>query len=203
MITFAKTLEDLKADYKRRMQLEEKPINLWSLMRVFFKPGMLNVLFYRLSRYCFHKRIPVVCKVAIVLSQVMNTTEIAPQADIGPGLYIDNSGGVGIPAFTTVGKNCSFFGSAVITLGALSDTPDAQDCIVLGDYCVMGSRSRIMRPINLANGTQVKPLAVMISSTTKEGQIVAGVPAKRKTVEDYATVQHWNPVLGKMLKEMT
>lgn len=203
MITFSKTIEDIKADYKRRMQLEEKPINVWSFVCVFFKPGMLNVLFYRLSRYCFHHRIPVVCKLAIVLSQVINSTEIAPQADIGPGLYIENSGGVGIPASTSVGKNCTFFGCAVITLGALSDAPDAQDYIALGDYCVMGGRSRIMRPINLANGTQVKPLAVVISSTTKEGQIVAGVPAKRKSVEDYALIQNWNPVLGKMLKEAT
>lgn len=103
MITFSKTIEDIKADCKRRMQLEEKPINVWSFVCVFFNPGMLNVLFYRLSRYCFHHRIPVICKLATVFSQVMNSTEIAPQADIGPGLYIENSGGVGGGAMVTGG----------------------------------------------------------------------------------------------------
>jgi len=200
MITISQTLTNLSADFKRRLQLEELSPNLLSALRVAFKPGMISVVLYRLSRFCYYNRLRIFCKLFILIDQIINTSEISPLADIGPGLVLSDAGGIGVPSVCIMGKNCTFMGCASITLGVLEDTPSEQDHILFGDHCVIGCHTRFMRPINLANGTQIKPCSVVITSVSKEGQTISGIPAKRKNIDDYEKIKQWNPLQGKLLK---
>jgi len=200
MMTFSQTLAYLSADFKRRLQLEEKAPNLFSAFCIALKPGMISVALYRLSRFCYYNHLSIFCKLFALLDQIINTSEISPQADIGPGLVLSDAGGIGVPNVCIMGKNCTFMGCASITLGVLEDAPSEQDHIVFGDHCVIGCHTRFMRPINLANGTQIKPCSVVITSVSKEGQTISGIPAKRKNLDDYDSIKQWNPLLGKWLK---
>lgn len=199
MITFTQTLKLLSADFKRRLTLEEKNVNAWSMFLIMFKPGMVSTLCYRLSRYCFYRHLTIMCKIFALIDQFINTNEISPQTDIGPGLVLSDAGGIGITHLCRIGKNCTFMGYTSITLGALDHQPTEHDLIIIGDHCIFGANTRIMRPVKLANGTQVKPCSVIITSVKKEGQTVSGIPAKRKRNDDYEQVKQWNPLLAKIM----
>lgn len=199
MINFRQTLHLLSADFKRRLVLEEKNTHGLAKLSIAFKPGMISILCYRLSRYCFYHRLTILCKVFSLIDQFVNTNEISPQADIGPGLVLSDAGGIGINNLCKIGMNCTFMGYTSITLGALTHEPTEADFIVIGDHCVFGANTRIMRAVSLANGTQVRPCSVIIASIKKEGQSVSGIPAKRKQTDDYGHICQWNPLRSKAL----
>lgn len=194
--TFKMTVTLLKADIKRRLLLEEKPQTLFAVLSVMFKPGVISVILYRLSQFFYHHHLSVLCKVNALIGQLVNTSEISPLAEIGGGLVIADIGAVGIPATAVIGQNCTFMGLNTLTLGAMETAPSEDDQIVIGDHCVFGTFSRVIRPVKLANGTQIKPSSVVISSIKKEGQTLSGIPAKRKLKHEYEAIQCWNPLNG-------
>jgi serine acetyltransferase len=203
MVTFKQTLADLSADFRRRRQLEGKSAGLLSALSIMIKPGMVTVFLYRLSRFCFHHHLRVLCKLFVLIDQFYTKNEISPVAQIGPGLVIADAGGVGITQVTIAGSNCTFLGCNSITLGALEGFDVNQQHIVLGNHCVVGTRVRIMRPVNLADGTQIKANSVVMFSVEKVGCVISGLPAKRRSIEDYEKVTQWNPLLGGFLGEGT
>jgi len=196
MVTWQETKQNIKADLKRRLVLEEKNINARNALMMLFKPCVLTVFNYRISRYCNHHHLKVICKLLALLDQIVSTSEISPIAKIGPGLVLADNCAVGIPNTAAIGNNCTFFGVVTFTLGAMGKAPDPDDVIQIGDHCVFGAFSRVIRPVSLANGTQIKPSSVVISSIKKEGTVVSGIPAKRKQQIDYQAVKQWNPLKG-------
>ncbi len=201
MVTWQETTIAIKADIKRRLILGEHPVNMLAAICIMFKPGVMTVLLYRLSRFCFYNHLKAFCKMIGLLVQLINTSEISPQADIGGGLVIADGGAVGIPGTAIIGENCTFMGLNTFTLGAMEDEPNPDDRITVGNYCVFGVFTRVVRPVTLPDGTQVKPGSVVISSVKKTGQTLSGIPARRKAQHEYEYVQSWNPIKGCMLTE--
>ncbi len=200
-VTLQETFQHIKADIKRRLILDQKPVSLVYAMGALIKPGVMIAMIYRISRFCYHHHLKALCKVFSLMTQLINTSEVSPLADIGGGFVIADAGAIGIHAATTIGKNCTFMGLNSITLGAMQHEPDPDDRIIIGDHCVLGTFSRVMRPVSLANGTQVKPCSVVIGSVKKEGQSLVGVPARRKQQTDYEAIKSWNPLKGCLLME--
>lgn len=197
------TIQLIKADVKRRLLLEEKPITYAQAMLVALKPGMLTVLIFRVSRFCYFHHLRILCKPLALLSQLINTSEISPLATISGGLVIADIGTVGIAPNIHIGKNCTFMGLNSITQGAMQNEPNPEDHFEIGDHCVLGVFSRIMRPVSLANGTQVKACSVVISGVKKEGQSLSGVPARRKQATEYTNIECWNPLKGRPMEHRT
>lgn len=201
MVTLQETKMAIKADIKRRLILGEHQVNMLAALCILFKPGVMTVLLYRLSRFCFYHHLKVFCKLIGLIVQLVNTSEISPEADIGGGLVIADGGAVGIPGTAIIGENCTFMGLNTFTLGAMEDEPNPDDRIRVGNHCVFGVFTRVIRPVTLPDGTQVKPGSVVISSVKKTGQTLSGIPARRKAQQDYEHVQLWNPIKGSILTE--
>jgi serine acetyltransferase len=194
MVTFKQTIDHLKADFHRRQTLEGNPAGPLGLLSVLLKRGMIAVILYRLSRYCVLNRLKVLARLLAVVEYFYTKNEISPIADLGPGLVLADSGAIGITQVTVAGKNCTFLGCNSITLGAMEDFDVNRDRIVLGDHCVIGIRARIMRPVHIANGTQVKSNSVVLLPVEKVGSTVFGVPAKRRSIDNYEDIVRWNPL---------
>lgn len=201
-VTWQETYQNIKLDIKRRLVLEALTKSFLNAFAMLTKPGVIIVLCYRVSRFCYYNSLKPLCKLFSLTTQMINTSEISPLAEIAGGLVCADAGAVGIPAMTKIGKNCTFMGLNSITLGAMQHAPGPEDQIVIGDYCVFGTFSRVMRPVTLAHGTQVKPCSVVISSVKKQGQSVTGVPARRKQQKEYESIRHWNPLRGCQLVEV-
>jgi serine O-acetyltransferase len=196
MITFKQTIEYLKADIQRRVLLEGKPAGLISTLSVLFKCGVVTVILYRFSHYLMGTRFSFLHKILALIEHFYTKNEVSAVAQIGPGLVLGDGGGIGITRVTIAGKNCTFLGSNSITLGAMDAYDVEKDRIVLGDHCVVGARVRIMRPMQIADGTQIKNNSVVVFPVDKVGSVISGIPAKRRSVETYENVISWNPLKG-------
>jgi serine O-acetyltransferase len=126
-------------------------------------------------------------------------SELHAGAVIGPGLVVSDLGGIGIPDFAIIGSNCTFLGPALLTLGGMENIDLAHDRIRLGSGCIIGQGARLLGPIELGDGAQIKPNAVVITSFAKPGQIIAGIPARRRGTVPPDLVLNWNPLRGRPL----
>lgn len=201
MVTFKETIQNLSADIRRRKQIEGKAPGILSTFTILFKQGMVSVILYRISRYLLFTRFRFLCKALALIDYFYTRNEISPNAYIGPGVVFSDFGGLGITTVSVVGKNCTFWGLNSITLGAMEGFDVEEQRIVIGDHCVIGWRARVFRPVTLANATQVKNNSIVILSVPKEGSVVSGFPAKRRSVESLDHVTSWNPLYGGKMQE--
>lgn len=199
-MTLKETIQNLKADIRRRKVLEGKSQGFFSTVSILFKGGVVSVILYRISRYLIHTRFSFLYRLLILLEHFYTKNEISPVADLGPGLVIADCGGVGITRVTIAGKNCTFLGANSITLGAMEGFDLEKDHIVIGNDCVIGSRVRIIRPVQIADATQIKNNSVVMFSVDKPGSVISGFPAKRRSTENPDSVLSSNPLFGGAIK---
>jgi UDP-3-O-[3-hydroxymyristoyl] glucosamine N-acyltransferase len=99
-----------------------------------------------------------------------------------------------VPHACTIGMNCTFMGRATPTLGVMGNVNLETDRIIIGDYCVFGHNVRIINPVTIANGTQIKAHSVVMASVIREGSIISGFPARHVAEVPLATVMAWSPI---------
>jgi serine acetyltransferase len=202
-MTLYETLRLFKADLRRRIWLENQKFTLWQALKILYKRGVVLVFIYRLKRYFFLKNSKPF-KLFIWLLRIPEYqychSEIDPAADIAEGLVLSDFGGIGISFYNIIGKNCTFVGRGTPTLGAMEDVNHAEDKIKIGDYCVIGPNVRIVNPVSIASGTQIKANSVVMSSISKEGSLVSGFPAKEIAVIPIQMVMQWSPILSRSVQ---
>jgi serine O-acetyltransferase len=199
MVTFKQTINNIKADFARRLLLEQAQNCFFKKLCILFMPSTIGVLVYRLSRYCVHNRLSVVYRLLTVVEHYYARNEISPYADIGHGLVIEGVG-VGVPSCTKIGKNCTLFGRNTISLGAMEGVDLLVDTITLGDYCVLGQGVKIMRPVTLGHAVQILPNSVVMFSEQIDGVILSGVPARNKGQIQLEQMSNWNPLKSQLLR---
>ena len=126
----------------------------------------------------------------------LSRNEIHPGASIGPGLILPDIGGVGIPAFAIIGANCTFTGRALLTIGGIEGIDLGKDRIQLGDNCIIGAGARIVGAVTLADGVEIKPNTVVLTSFKNPGASVIGIPGRRRAQALPQRIACWNPLKG-------
>lgn len=200
MTTLKITLSNIKQDFLRRVLLEGSADLLHKLV-LLMKPGMVGVICYRLSHYFVQGKLRFLCRPLLLIEHLYCRNEISPYATIGPGLVLGDIGAVGLTGEVVIGKNCTLQGFNTLTLNAIAGVDFTVDKIVIGDYCLLGTRAKIMRPITIADGVQVTNNSVVMFSVAKVGSTVSGVPAKRRRIDDYDSIKNWNPLMGGFLTQ--
>ena len=203
MVTFKQTITNLKADIARRLLLDGIGTGFFAVFIVLFKRGVASVIVYRLSRYCFFNRLKIVSRLLVIVDYLYTKNEISPIADIGPGLVLADTTGIGIGQIAVIGSNCTICGCITITLGVMESFDVHAQHIVIGDNCVIGTRVRIMRPVTLANGTQITSNSVVLLSVKDVGSTISGVPAKPRYRDCYDEILKWNSLRGGFIGELT
>ncbi|MDX8399552.1 MAG: hypothetical protein R8K20_04825, partial [Gallionellaceae bacterium] len=190
-----------KQDLDRRLLLTGRKSGVFSYLGAVLHPGGLAVLLFRLIDYTHSHSWRGLTRLGHLASYYLASIEIHPGARIGPGLVLPDTGGVGIPKFCEIGRNCTILGPALLTVGGMEGIDLDKDLIILGEHCVIGSNVRIIGAVTLGNGTQIKPGSVVIISCPKEGCLLSGIPARRRSVVPLSDIQHWNPLTGCSLDE--
>ena len=193
---FIETLGLIKADLRRRLILEGKPLTYLSLICILPKLGVASVVIYRIRRYCHLNNFKVLVKLLSYLEFLYVHNELDVRAEVGPGLVLSDIAGVGITRVCIIGKNCTFAGRATLTIGGIEGVDVNVDRIVIGDNCVVGHNTRIIRPVTISNGVQIKSNSVVLLSVNNEGALVSGIPAKRKELIPLELVSTWSPFLS-------
>lgn len=194
-VTFRQTVFNMHADYNRRLLLEEHQGNFAKLF-LLFRRGMTSVFVYRLSRYFVLNNLTIFARILIGMNKIYTKNVISPLADIGPGFVMADNGGIGLTHVLIAGKNCTFLGCSAVTLGAIPSHDSPEKRIVLGDYCVLGVRAKVIRPVHLANGTQIQFNSIVLRSHSAIGSVLSGIPARRSGVAPYEKVMQWNSLYG-------
>lgn len=195
MTSLSKTVQYLKQDYNRRLLLEGNQSFLNKLATL-IKPGMVGVFCYRFSHYLAQTKLRYLCRFFLFIEHAYSRNEISPYAFIGPGLVLGDIGAIGVTHGTVIGKNCTLLGFNTFALNAITGIDFTVDKIVIGDHCVLGIRAKVMRAITIADGAQIKENSVVMFSVTQKGATLSGVPAKRRRVDIYEDIIHWNPLNG-------
>lgn len=186
-------------DLDRRLQLEGRPSGLRARLSLLLHRHGMGVFLYRLLDYASGRGWRLITKIGHLALYFLGRVEIHPGARIGPGLVLPAVGGVGLPSFCTIGRNCTFEGPVLLTIGGMEGMDLSRDRIVLGDDCVIGSYVRIIGAVNLGHGTQVKARSVVMTSFPKEGYLISGAPARRRAVLPLSRIRGWSPLTGKPL----
>jgi serine acetyltransferase len=205
-LTFKETMHLFRADLHRRLALEGRTLSTWNAMAVFFSRGVFSVLIYRLKRYLYLKN----STLANVFAWMLRFpefhichNELDPRAEIGPGLVLNDRGGVAISYANIIGKNCTFMGRATPTLGAMEDVNIEEDRIRIGDYCTIGPNVRIINPVTIADGVQIKANTVVMATVKHAGALISGFPARTVTVIPMDSVKAWSPLLSQFLPALS
>ncbi len=197
VMTFGETMRIVRADLNRRLVLEGRRTNLLNTLELLLHRGAAVVVIYRITRYLRSRGLVTLARIGRMLGTHIGKSEIHINAEIGPGLVVSDLGGIGIPNFAIIGSNCTFLGPALLTLGGMDHVDLNTDRIVLGNECVIGQGARVLGAVELGDGTQVKTNSVVITSFKKPGQIVSGIPARRRGVVPLERIRTWSPLTGR------
>lgn len=186
----------IHADVRRRLALENRAPSPWRVLPFLFHPGVVAVILFRVSDYLHRHGMRLIPKLIGLFIFYYTRNELHPGAVIGPGLVLPDIGGVGIPAFATIGKNCTFMGRALLTVGGIEGIDLSKDRLHIGDDCVIGPGARILGAVTLTDGAQLMPNTVVITSFAKYGALISGIPGRRRRYVSPEVVAAWNPLRG-------
>ena len=135
---------------------------------------MPNAIFwYRIARYCYLRKIPIVPQLLRLLIFLVYNSRIPYQADIGKGTFCICKGiGVVIMNRNVIGENCRI-GIGVKFVGKAPYKNIAK----VGNNVYIGPGVVIVGPVIIEDNVIIAPNAVVTKSIRK-GTIVGGIPAK-------------------------
>lgn len=199
--TLRQALSLVRQDLDRRLLLQGLRPGVLTYLGAVLRRGGLAVLLFRLLDYVDTRGWRIALKIGHLALYYFGRAEIHSGARIGPGLVLPDIGGVGIPKFCEIGRNCTFVGPALLTIGGMEGIDLNTDRITMGDNCVVGSNVRIIGAVTLGHGTQIKAASVVMTSFPKEGYLLSGIPARRRAVLPLASIQNWGPLRAQSLNE--
>jgi serine O-acetyltransferase len=164
---------------KRRVFLES----------LLFKAGFQAVLFYRLSHWCFRKRLLYVAWFLARLNLFFTGADIEFNARIGPAFFIAHPVGIVIGRGTTIGSNATIFQG--VSFGVKSWHPDLITKFPqTGNNCFFFAHSVILGDIRIGDDCVVASQAV-VTSDCPDGSMCIGIPAKIYPQKGREAIHSW------------
>jgi len=147
-----------------------------------FNQGLWACACYRFGRHLMDHRLPPGLHQFVMLFyhfwwkwvEMATGISISPDCRIGPGLYIGHFGQIILHTDVVMGERCNL--SQGVTLG-LAGKDGKWGVPTVGDRVYIAPGAKVIGPIHLSDGTVVGANAV-VTSSTEENDIVAGIPAK-------------------------
>jgi len=149
---------------------------------VLFAQGFWATTVYRIGHWVFQWRIPVpivrsgvrlLCQIARKLSEIITGISLAPECEIGPGLYIGHFGPVIVSPATRIGANCNL--SQGVTLG-YGGRGDRGGHPVLEDRVYVAANAIVVGPITVAHDAVIGAGAVVTKSVPPRGVMIGNPP---------------------------
>lgn len=134
---------------------------------------MNAIKLYRVGRWCYERRIPIIPKMVYYLIFLIYNSSVPMSAEIGEGSYFAHGGvGVVLHERCRIGKNVVI--AQQVTVGGRSGLIDVP---VIEDNCYIGAGAKVLGPIRIGANSEVGANAVVIQDVLP-GSVVAGVPAR-------------------------
>jgi serine O-acetyltransferase len=105
---------NLVADARRLRELKSKPFPWYVLESLLFENGYQAVVLHRMAHACKRRHIPVLGPLLSRLSLFLTGVDIAPAAQIGPGLLISHGVGIVIGGYARIGAGATLLHNVTI-----------------------------------------------------------------------------------------
>jgi len=187
--------ENLRADYERHRRPgtavgskgASQALGMREILRITTINTVWPVIAYRFQRWSKQLRVPGIRHFAIILSILLQRwtslwtgAYIHSEAVVGPGLLIENPGGVFIGP-TRIGCNLTLSTGVLIAGGALG----------VGDYVTFGPGAKLIGDTRVGSYVTVMANSLVLSNLS-DHVTVLGVPARRVEPEfsELSTGEH-------------
>jgi len=142
---------------------------------VAFNPPLWAIACYRLGHLLWRNGVFLVPRLLSVLARIVSGVEIAPSAEIGPGLLIVHGSGITIEGDVEIGPGVTLYQGVGLGQRFSSTAPDGVPAI--GQDVTIYAGAKILGPIRLGDRCCVGANAVVTRSFLDD-TTVAGIPAR-------------------------
>ncbi len=150
---------------------------------VLFTQGIWATMVYRLRRWveyeCNNAVVSSIIKpigrILQIIIEIITGISIAPEVDIGPGLYIGHFGNIFIAGTTKIGKIVNI--SQEVTIGYAGRGEKWGHPKEIGDFVYLAPGAKIIGNISIGNNAAVGANSVLTKSIP-DNAVVMGVPAR-------------------------
>ncbi len=162
--------DNLRADTRRLREIKTKPAPWHLLESLLFENGYQAVLLHRLAHWFRRHRVPILPPWIHRCSIAWTGADIAPAAEIGPGLLISHGVGLVIGHVVKVGSGANLLHG--VTIGG-SSPRHRGEMPTLGDGVFVGAHACILGPVRVGDGCFIGANAVVTADVPAGGKVVA------------------------------
>ncbi|MGH9464578.1 MAG: serine O-acetyltransferase [Thermoanaerobaculia bacterium] len=162
--------ENLLADTRRLRDIKTKRAPWYVVESVLFENGYQAVILHRLAHWFRRRRIPVMPALLHKFAIAWTGADIAPAAEIGPGLLIGHGVGLVIGNRVQIGAQAHFVHG--VTIGGSSPRQRAA-MPTLGERVFVGAHAAILGPIHVGDGCFIGANAVVTADVPAGSKVVA------------------------------
>lgn len=139
-------------------------------------PGTWAVLLFRLASFCHRSHLRPFSRMLYFLNVVLYGADLAPGAQVGPGLSIPHPVGCGWGSGLTVGRNVIMTGAARFGTAAAQDEARMGQPTI-GDDVILLDGAKAMGPVKIGDRAVVAANALVLHDVPPDA-IVVGQPAR-------------------------
>ncbi len=162
--------DTLRADTRRLRETKTKPFPWYVLESLLFDTGYQAVVLHRLAHWFKRHRIPVLGPALARWNQFVTGVDIAPAAEIGPGLRISHGTGIVIGNGARVGRDCLLMQN--VTLGAPT-TARIGEMPTVGDRVILGAGCCVIGGVSIGDDSFVGALALVTEDVPAQSKVLA------------------------------
>lgn len=187
----------VKSDFKRHLcsftALSKKNslVTSWKegIYIVLFKTGFHASFIYRISRWCYQKKMIFFARLFMRINISLTGADIGFSAVIGPGFFIAHPVGLVIAHKTIIGNHATIMHSALF--GVKNWVFDTMDRLPqVGDNCVFCSRSTILGNVKVGNNCVIGINAV-VTEDVEDNSFASGHPLKIESNKGKDMIESW------------
>ncbi|MDX1644668.1 MAG: DapH/DapD/GlmU-related protein, partial [Thermoanaerobaculia bacterium] len=149
-----------------------------------FETGYQAVVLHRIASFWKRHRIPVLGPATARLNHFLTGVDIAPGAEIGPGLMISHGTGIVVGNATRIGANALLMHGA--TLGAPT-TARIGEMPTVGDNAVIGAGAKLIGGITVGDDVLVAVNAVVTCDVPSGSKVLPSGEIVHRAADDPST----------------
>ncbi|HVR29244.1 MAG TPA: serine O-acetyltransferase [Thermoanaerobaculia bacterium] len=161
---------NLAADARRLRELKSKRFPWYVVESLLFENGYQAVVLHRLAHACRRRGIPVLGPLFARLSLFLTGVDIAPGAEIGPGLLISHGVGIVIGGYARIGAGATLLHQ--VTIGGPYPSR-RREMPTIGDQVFLAAGAKVIGAVRVGDRVFVGAGAIVTQDVPDDSVVVA------------------------------
>ena len=163
--------DNLRHDTRRLRAIKQKPFPWYVLESLLFENGYQAVVLHRLAHWFKRHRVPVLGPAIARLNLFLTGVDIAPAAEIGPGLWIAHGVGIVVGNAVRVGRDAVLLQG--VTLGSPAVARRAE-MPTLGDEVFLGAYAAVIGEVTIGDRVSIAAHALVTCDVPADSKVLPG-----------------------------